>query len=316
MRVFIAGATGTMGLPLVHQLIRDGHEVVGLTRKEDGAAALRRAGAEAVIGDALDGDALKRIVIDARPTHIVHLLTALPKSGGNRASDLAPTNELRIRGTANLLQGALAARAQRIVVESFPIVYGAGDLGTQPLDENAPMDPYPKGATRESVEALRSMESQVFAVRDRIETVVLRYGYLYGADVPSTQGLLEGLRARKVPLMRGPEGLGSFLHIDDFVSATMLALQSHVTGVFNIVDDEPVSLRAYLTHAVRLLDAPQPRSVPRFVVKLLAPMVAQFSTMRVPLSNAHAKRELGFAPRFANYRDGLAQVIAAKSNAG
>jgi nucleoside-diphosphate-sugar epimerase len=315
MRVFIAGATGTMGMPLVHRLIREGHAVIGLTRKEEGASRLRRAGAEAAIGDALDRDRLHRLVADARPTHVVHLLTALPKSGATRAKDLSPTNALRIDGTAHLVSAALAAGAKRIIAESFPIVYGPADLGTTPLDEFAAMDPNPSGAARETVEALRSLESQLLAVRDRIETTVLRYGYLYGAAVPSTEFLLDGLRARKVPLIRRAGGLGSWLHIDDSVDATMAALQSRDTGVYNIVDDEPVSLTEFILHAARLLGAPQPRTLPRFVAKLAAPMLAQFASMRLPLANARAKRELGFAPRFANYRDGLAEVIAARERA-
>ncbi len=315
MRVFIAGATGTMGLPLVHQLIREGHEVIGLTRKEEGAATLRRAGAAAVIGDALDRERVQQVVSDAHPTHVVHLLTALPKSGAAHARDLAPTNELRIHGTAHLLQAALTAGVKRIVVESFPIVYGATDLGEQPLDESAPFDPNPTGPARETIEALRNMEAQVLAVRDRIEATVLRYGFLYGAAVPSTESLLAGLRARKVPLMRGAAGLGSFLHIDDHVAATMLALQSPHTGIYNIVDDEPTSLRDFMLHAAKLLNAPPPRTMPRFIVKLAAPMMVQFSTMRIPLSNARAKRELGFAPRVGNYRDGLAAIVAARTKA-
>jgi nucleoside-diphosphate-sugar epimerase len=309
MRVFIAGATGTLGLPVVKRLVAAGHEVIGLTRKEAGREALRRLGATGVVGDALDGERLLQLMVEARPTHVLHLLTALPPGGGTRKKDLAATNELRIRGTANLIRGAIAAGAKRIVAESFPTVYGRGDFRA-PLAEDAPMPPVPSGTMHDVVAALRSMESQLAAARDLIETVVLRYGYLYGADVPSTRMLLDGLRARKVPVMRGASGLGSFLHIDDAAAVTIAALEREpVSGVYNIVDDEPVSPAAFIAAAAERIGAPPPRAVPRLVMKLAAPLMVDFSEMRLPLSNAKAKRELGFAPRYPSFREGLRDGI-------
>ncbi|HKO54672.1 MAG TPA: NAD(P)-dependent oxidoreductase, partial [Thermoanaerobaculia bacterium] len=140
----------------------------------------------------------------------------------------------------------------------------------------------------------------------RIEVVVLRYGYLYGAGVPSTRYLLDGLRARKVPVMRGASGLGSFLHIEDAADATIAALERReASGIYNIVDDEPVAPRAFIEAAAETVGAPPPRAVPRFVMRLAAPLMVAFSELRLPLSNAKAKRELGFAPRHPSFRDGL-----------
>jgi nucleoside-diphosphate-sugar epimerase len=309
MRVFIAGATGTLGLPIVKRLIAADHEVIGLTRKETGAAALRQLGAEAVIGDALDGERLLQLVQEAKPTRVLHLLTALPPAGGARKKDLDATNELRIRGTEHLIRAAIAAGAKRLVAESFPSVYGKGDFHA-PLAEDAPLGAVPSGTMHEVVGALRSMEAQLAAARGRIETVVLRYGYLYGASVPSTRMLLDGLRARKVPILRGASGLGSFLHIDDAVDVTVAALEREpVSAVYNVVDDEPVGPAAFIAAAADQIGAPPPRKVPRFVMKLAAPMIVDFSEMRLPLANARAKRELGFAPRYPTYREGLRDGI-------
>src|SRR5438067_714789 len=62
MRVFVAGATGALGARLVPQLIERGHEVVGTSRSEQKAAALRAQGAEAVVLDLLDADAQLELV--------------------------------------------------------------------------------------------------------------------------------------------------------------------------------------------------------------------------------------------------------------
>ena len=124
MRIFIAGATGTLGRPVVRLLRSRGHEVVGLTRSPERARALDTLGVHAVVGDALDRDAVSALVAAARPDRVLHLLTALPPGGPTRKRHLTSTNELRIRGTANLIHAAMEAGAARLVAESFVGVYG------------------------------------------------------------------------------------------------------------------------------------------------------------------------------------------------
>jgi hypothetical protein len=101
MRVFVAGGSGTIGIPLVRALIAAGHRVVATTRSPDKQTILRGLGAIPVVVDALDAAALERAVRSAAPTHVIHQLTALPRAGPRRASDLEPTNRLRDEGTRN-----------------------------------------------------------------------------------------------------------------------------------------------------------------------------------------------------------------------
>jgi nucleoside-diphosphate-sugar epimerase len=136
MKVFVAGATGALGLPLVSALVARGHDVTGLTRSQGKRSLLQNLGARAAVADVFDAPALEAAVRAAAPTHVVHMLSALPKNGPLRTADIAATNKLRIVGTANLLRAAIAAGAQRIVGESFSAVYGYGDLGDRPRDED------------------------------------------------------------------------------------------------------------------------------------------------------------------------------------
>src|SRR6476661_11014685 len=117
MKVLVAGATGALGLPLVRELVAHEHVVIGLTRSPHKRALLKELGAQAVVADALDAPGLERAVRAAAPTHVVHMLTALPMSGPLRLEDLVATNQLRVQGTTNLLRAAIAAGAQRIVGE-------------------------------------------------------------------------------------------------------------------------------------------------------------------------------------------------------
>jgi nucleoside-diphosphate-sugar epimerase len=315
MKVFIAGSTGALGLPLVRELVARGHEVIGLTRSPAKRSLLENMGARAVVADVFDAAELESAVRAAAPTHVVQMLNALPKSGPLRAADIATTNELRITGTANLLRAAVAAGARRIVGESFSAAYGYGDLGERPRDEDD-LPPVREADTglRAVVEALRSLEDQLLAANAQgtIEAIVLRYGMTYGPENASTLSMLGMLRKRRLPLVRGAEGLGSFVHIEDVATATIAALERGRPGaIYNIVDDEPVSLNEYLSAMAQASGAPRPLAAPRWLLRLVAPLAAKIALARQPLSNARARRELDWRPRYPSYREGLRQVARA-----
>jgi nucleoside-diphosphate-sugar epimerase len=312
MRVLIAGATGAMGQPLVRALVQRGHEVIGLTRTPSKRALLESLGARVAVADALDADALKRVVAGVAPSHVVHLLTALPAAGPMRARDLRPTNTLRVHGTANLLQAAIDARVTRLVAESFIGVYGKADFDW-PRGEEAPLPPPVEGVFREALLALRSLEDQLARAREaqQIETVTLRFGGIYGPDVASLQAIVQMLRARRVFLPRGANGVMSFVHVDDAAAATIAALEHLSPGaVYNIVDDQPMSLAAFLDIAASTIGAPPPRTMPAWLFRLIAPLMAEAVSVRMPLSNAKAKRELGWHLAHPTVSDGMRDLAS------
>jgi nucleoside-diphosphate-sugar epimerase len=299
MNVFIAGGSGAIGVPLVRALTTAGHQVTALTRSTATADMLRQLGAMPAVADALDADALRRVVAAARPTHVVHQLTALPKGGPRSARDLRPTNRLRIDGTRNLIDAAVAAGARRIVVGSFAVFRGA-----PPAD--APLD------VREAADAVRSMEQQALdASRDgRIEGVVLRYGMFYGPQTGSTVQMIAMARRRMLPRIKGDRGLLPCIHVDDAAAATVLALDRAPAGaVYDIVDDRPVSFSEIVESLAAAAGAPRPLAVPAWIPRLVMPYMARMVTLRLPLSNDQAKRELGWRPAFPTIREGLAQTL-------
>jgi nucleoside-diphosphate-sugar epimerase len=307
MKVLIAGATGALGQPLVRALVRRGHEVIGMTRTAAKRPLLESLGARVAIADALDRDRLEAVVADAAPTHLVHLLTALPPAGPMRARDLRATNELRVHGTANLLHAAINARATRLVAESFVAVYGRVDFD-RPRGEETPLAPPPDGGFHEAALALRSLEDQLAQARSskRIETVALRYGGFYGPEVPSLLALVSMLRARRVFLPRGADGVASFVHVDDAAEVTVAALEHpSPAAVYNIVDDEPMPLARFVGLLAAAIGAPPPRTLPAWVFRLIAPLMADAVSTRMPLSNAKAKRELGWRLAYPTVHDGL-----------
>jgi nucleoside-diphosphate-sugar epimerase len=256
MKVFVAGGSGTIGIPLVRSLLEGGHHVTASTRSPAKAEQLRALGASAAIADALDREALMRVVADARPTHVVHQLTALPKDAPRRASDLRATNRLRIEGTRNLLDAAVRADARRFVVGSFAIL--------SPRGPETPAERNDEGAV-----AVRSMETQVLDASKRglIEGVVLRYGLFYGLDAPSTIAMVEMVRKRRLPVPRGDSGQLPLIHLEDAVTATVRALESAPAGsTYEIVDDRPASLTEIVEAIADYTGSPRPLKVPAWVL--------------------------------------------------
>ena len=297
MRVFVAGGTGTIGVPLVRALVARNHLVFATTRSSDKQSLIRGLGASPVVVDALDAAALDKAVREAAPTHVVHELTALPKAGPRSAQELEPTNKLRDEGTRNLLRAAIAAGAQRIVVGSFALT-GAGPQQTSNADLNR------------AAAAVRSMESQVLdaAHRRDIEGVVLRYGLFYGPGNPATDDLIARVRKRRVPRVRNDRGQLPYIHLDDAVAATVAALDRGTSGsVYDIVDDHPTSFSGMVTELANVTGAPPPWTVPAWLLRMAAPYVARLLTLQVRLSNARAREDLGWAPMFPSYREGLRQ---------
>ena len=296
MKIFVAGASGTIGIPLVRALVDRGHEVTALTRSPGKVKALEALGVTAVAADALDRDALVAAVAASRPTHVIHQLTALPREGPRRASDIEPTNRLRVEGTRNLLQAAIGAHARRFVVGSFAMLAGR---------ESA-------AAPDAAAAAVRSMESQVAEATRQglIEGVVLRYGMFYGPGVPSTDAMLEMVRRRRLPVVRGDHGLLPLIHIDDAVGATVLALDAAPPGsTYHIVDDRPASMTEIVTTLAHYAGAGAPPKVPAWLPRLVAPYLARITSVRMPLSNAKAKAELGWQPKYPTLHEGLAQMF-------
>ena len=298
MNVFVAGGSGAIGIPLVRELATAGHQVTALTRSGARQDQLRTLGASVVVGDALNREALIAAVEGARPTHVIHQLTALPKDGPRRPSDLAATNRLRIDGTRNLLAAAVNAGVQRFVVGSFALLSARTSADVAPADEAAA--------------AVRSMENQVIEATKRrsIEGVILRYGMFYGPEAPSTAIMIDMVRRRRLPVVRGDHGQLPLIHVEDAVSATVLALELAPAGrTYDIVDDQAVSLSAIVEALAEYTGSAKPFRVPAWLPRLVAPYMARMTSIRMPLSNAQASAELGWRPKYSTMRDGLAQMF-------
>jgi 2-alkyl-3-oxoalkanoate reductase len=308
MRIFLAGASGAIGRSLIAALTSRGHEVTGTTRttaKTDQLAAL---GARPVVLDALDRDQVVKAVIDARPDVIIHQMTAIGAINFRHVdSSFALTNRLRTAGTDNLLEAADVAGVRRFVAQSYtgwPNQRSGGPVKT----EQDPLDSDALPHTEQTLAAIRHVESTV----DRAGGVVLRYGSFYGpGNALSSDGdMADLIRKRRFPLVGGGSGVWSFIHIDDAACATALAAEGSQTGIFNIVDDEPAPVHEWLPYLATALGAKPPLRVPAWLVRPVLGAAGTAAMTRIRgASNAKARRELGWTPRYASWREGFRHAL-------
>ncbi|MET0557864.1 MAG: NAD(P)-dependent oxidoreductase [Solirubrobacterales bacterium] len=310
MRVFVAGASGAIGTPLVRQLLDAGHEVTGMTRRPERAERLREAGAEAVVCDAFDAQGLKDAVVAARPEAVIHLLTALPPKLKPRGDWTAETSRLRIEGTRNLVAAAQAAGARRLVAESIAFLYRPE--GDWVKDEEAPVFDDAPGHFGAAYRAVVEMEQQVVGA-DGLDGIALRCGFLYGPGTWYGRGgsEAENVAKRRTPVVGAGTGTFSWVHVDDVAAAFAAALERGDPGVYNVADDEPAPMREWLPVYAQALGAKPPRSVPAWLAKLVAgaPTVALALQTR-GAANTKAKRELGWQPAYPSWRQGFAASLA------
>lgn len=166
---------------------------------------------------------------------------------------------------------------------------------------------------RRTLDAIRHLETTVIGAPG-LAGIVLRYGAFYGPNTGmQTSAVLDQIRSRRIPLIGDGGGWWSFLHVEDAAAATLAIIERGAAGLYNIVDDEPAPVREWLPVLARLVGAKPPLHVPSVLARLLAgaPIVSMMTESRAG-SNAKAKRELGWQPRYPSWRDGFAAVIAAQ----
>ncbi len=294
MKVFIAGATGAIGRPLVAQLLKAGHAVVGMARDDKAAQQLRDQGAGVAIANALDASAVHDAVTRCAPEVVINQLTALPQRYTPETMQRAISVDRRLRqeGGANLQTAAAAAGVRRYILQSCAFWYepgpGLADESSQ-LAVNA--SPYIAGGSRfytELEKAARAMPGP--------EVVFLRYGLLYG---PGTWYDREGdaadqARLQQTPIVGDGQGVWSWVYIDDAATAAVLALSRGTAGAYNIVDDDPSPVRVWLPAFAKWVGAPPP---PHMSLEQADADSIYYGTQSRGASNTKAKRDLGFQPR-------------------
>jgi nucleoside-diphosphate-sugar epimerase len=289
-------------------LVAAGREVTATTRTPGKLAQLREAGAEPVVVDGLDREAVMAAVRAAAPEVIVHQMTALAGMRSLRKPDqvFAATNELRTRGTDNLLAAAAQAGTRRVIAQSNDRAYerSGGPVKTEE-DPLASRPPSPSSAR--SLAAIKHVDETVPLAAP--EGIVLRYGAFYGPG--ASELLLDAVRKRQVPVIGGGTGISSFIEITDAAAATLAAVEGGAPGAYNVVDSDPAPVAEWLPYLAKVAGAKPPLRVPAWLVRLLAgEFVVALMTSARGSSNEKARKELGWEPRYPSWREGFRAWIS------
>jgi len=308
MRVLVAGATGAIGRPLISALLAAGHDVVGMTGSEKGLETLEKNGAEGVIANALDPQAVEAAIDKVRPEAVIDELTSLPKRYTPDEMRAAADRDRRVRleGGRNVMNAARAARARRYIVQSTGFFYAPGP-GLAEESESLALNASPAIST--SVRTYMQIEERALGAPNEMVGIALRYGFFYG---PGTWFRVDGDIAQRVleqkyPIAGSGSGVWSWVHVEDAAGATVAALGC-APGIYNIVDDNPSALSVWLPAFATTVGAPEPPQISeQEALEKQGADFVYYATRLRGASNTKAKRELAFAPRRLEW---LARVTA------
>jgi 2-alkyl-3-oxoalkanoate reductase len=296
MRVFIAGASGAIGAPLVAELLKQRHSVVGMTTSEARARNLERSGAEAIIVNAFDAPALEQALRQSRPDAVIDELTSLPKEQSEMPQYAAGDRKLRLEGGGNLFRAAIASGARRYLQQAsgFFLKAARGVLA----DESSPLDLDASPFIAASARTYTEIEARLFS-SSAIEGVALRYGFFYG---PGTwyhpgESAANSVMQQQSPVVGEGQGVASFVHIVDAAIGTVKALTAE-PGVYNLVDDNPSPQAIWLPAFAKFVGAPEPPRISEADARAQAGEdVVYYATKLSGASNAKARQALGWQPR-------------------
>jgi 2-alkyl-3-oxoalkanoate reductase len=287
MKILVAGASGAIGRRTIEELVKRGHEVVGLANSNDGLQRISSRGAIAVKVDALDKNEVESVVGEVRPEIVIDELTSLPQNPADMPKAAQKDRELRIVGGGYLLESAIAVGADHYILQSSGFFYAPGPgLASE-------KDPFASRASpgiAGSAKVYTELEKRLFAAN--IKGTALRYGFLYG---PGTWYHVGGGTANQI--IGDGESVWSFVHVEDAAWATVAAIDAPA-GIYNIVDSNPSPVRLWLPAFTSSIGAPQPPTVTKEeALQQTDEDTLYYGTRLRGASNAKAKQVLHFRPR-------------------
>ena len=216
MNIFVAGASGAIGQPLIADLVRRGHTVTGMTHSESGAQNIRDLGVCVAFVSAYDAAEVERALREAKAEVVIDELTSLPKSPADMASAASGDRKLRLEGGGNLYRAAKAAGVGRYIQQASGFFLKARGGGLADESDGLAIDASPGVAA--SARTYAELESRALSP-GAMEGVSLRYGFFYG---PKTWynpdgAVADQVRRREVPIIGEGQGEWSWVHIEDLL---------------------------------------------------------------------------------------------------
>ena len=297
VKILVAGASGVIGRPLIEILIHFGFEVYGMTRTEKHAGIISARGARPFIVDVLDKQAVVNVFEVVRPEVVINMLSSLPEeyTPETMAKAAKEDAKVRLKGGGNLLEAAKNFGAKRYIVQSCGFWY---EQGEGLADEYTPFAFEATAGISSGSRLYAEIERQAFQ-EEKVEAVILRFGFFYGSGTwfHPDGSIGRQIRKQEFPLVGSGGGVWNFIHVEDGAKAIAAAIYCQ-TGTYNIVNNHPLKIGEWLPDFSRYMESPYPPEISEeegLLVK--GEDFVYYSTKLRGASNLKAKRELDFQPR-------------------
>lgn len=307
LKILVTGATGVVGRRLIPLLVGKGAEVLAAARSPRAHESLAKLGAAPVNADLFAPDTLRRAAAGCEV--IVNLATHMPSSASQMLRRGAWKENDRVRkiGSANLVDAGLAQGVECFIQESFAPAYP--DCGNRWIEEDMPLRPAKYNET-----LLDAERSAARFTKAGGSGVVLRFGSFYGPDSRFLPEAIRQVRRGRAPLPGAANAFLSSVSHDDAARAAAAAVYLPA-GVYNVVDDEPLTHREYFDSLARALEVPPPK-FPGWWMKWLLGSVGELLARSQRISNRKLKKASAWAPKYPSVREGWADVVAGMGKSG
>lgn len=265
LTIFLTGVTGVLGKRVSTLLIEQGHRVVALCRSHENLTYCKQNGIIGRMGDLFDKSEVVKLSHDCDV--IMHLATHMPKRELPAKKDWKINDMIRVEGTANLIQAAIANRVKLYIQPSVAFVYG--DQGGNVVTEQSMISEHQISMTKSAV----TMESIVREkLNDIVPYIILRFGMFYSHDSFHTLNLVQNIKNQKMPIIGTGEYYWNFLHVDDAASAIIYAMnnaQQLRNKTLNVADYNPILFKDFAIALSNYFMAKAPRRIPFWLARLL-----------------------------------------------
>ena len=301
MSILVVGGTGTLGRPVVRRLVAAGIEVRGLARSSTNEATLRHLGAKPVRGDLFDAAGMTRALAGCK--RLLHLATKIPPvREATRMAAWTENDRIRTHGTRVLVDAALAAGGTGLVYPSLCLTYS--DQGAAWIDTDTDLQP---GTDMLLSTVTAEKEVSRFSTKGG-RGVVLRMGSFYGPDAPNTIDALALARRGMAMLMGARSAYFSLIWVEDAAAAVVVAAQNAPAGVYNVVDDDPLTRGDLAGLMASAVGRKTLFLTPRWLARLAGGRAIEPLTRSQRVTNRGFRDATGWVPDMRSAREGWARI--------
>jgi nucleoside-diphosphate-sugar epimerase len=312
MNIFVTGATGVLGKPVVRLLVEAGHHVYALSHSEANTTTVRQLGAEPISADLFDRDDLIKALESTKAEAIVHLATRIPPTmRAGKVSSWQENDHIRRNGTRGVVDAALAVGVQTLIYPSYYYVYP--DCGDRWIDAaSTPVQ------SHIIIQSTIDAEAEVARFsKEQRRGIVLRMGSFYGPEAPSAMDLFHMAQKGFAALPGRGDAYLSAIWVEDAARAIVVALAEAPAGVYDVVDDEPLTRDAFDEALAQSVGRRRLWRVPNGIVKMMAGVAADVASRSLRVSNRRFKEATSWRPEVPDMRKGwglVAQRVGEKAN--